>query len=145
MVRHVLVDLVSKFDESGFFAKLANTIRQIAGIDWDAVSPHSRAGIESLESKGLGRSTSDGIPDVHVQTPAEESHLVDEGDVDVPVGVLEELGHLGFSRSLEQYDLCAELRVEGCGPVSSYLVEPADQAGCVVDAPLLVARIDSFW
>jgi len=60
-----------------------------------AADPGSR--IEDLEAERLGAGAPDRVPQVDAQLVAEDGHLVDQRDIDVAVGVLQQLGHLGFA------------------------------------------------
>lgn len=66
----------------------------IGSIEGDAVAADARARIEGLEAIGLGLCRFDDLPDVDAHLSGEEGELVDEGDVDEAVGVLEDLHHL---------------------------------------------------
>ena len=52
------------------------------------------AGIEGLEAVGLGLGSVDDLPDVDAHLVAQNGQLVDKADVDVAVGVLQDLLHL---------------------------------------------------
>ena len=64
------------------------------GMQWP---PTPGPGVERLEPERLGRRAADDVPQVDAELVAEPRHLVDQRDVDVPVGVLQQLGHLGLA------------------------------------------------
>ena len=57
------------------------------------------AGVEGREAVGLGLGGVYHLPHVDAHAVAEHAELVDEADVDVSVGVLEDLLHLGHGRA----------------------------------------------
>ena len=70
---------------------------QVRRVDRQAVAADARAGGEPHEAERLGRRRVDGLPDVDAEVVGEHRDLVDQGDVDVPEGVLEQLGQLGLA------------------------------------------------
>ncbi|GAA3611241.1 hypothetical protein GCM10022199_13880 [Marihabitans asiaticum] len=97
--------------------------------------------VEGLEAEGLGLGGVDDVPEVDVEVVAEAGNLVDQGDLDVAVGVLEQLGRLGLAGALGADDGVDEAAVEGGGVDAGRLVA-ADDLGGVVRSEPLVARVD---
>jgi hypothetical protein len=61
--------------------------------------PDAGAGVETgMKPNGLDAARVDDLPDVDAEVLAQDRQLVDQRDVDVPEGVLEQLGHLGRLR-----------------------------------------------
>src|SRR5690606_22881403 len=141
---HPLVDLLSQLDEPERVAELAHRVGQVRGIDGYAVPADTGAGQEPVEPERLGRGRLDGFPQVDAQLVTEDRHLVDEGDVDVPVGVLQQLGHLGLAGAADGDDLLDEAPVEGGRPVAAGGGVAADHLGGVAQAVLGVARVDAL-
>ena len=106
---HPAVDLLGQLDEPERVAQRADLVGQVVGVDGDAVPADARAGVERLEPERLGGRAADRVPQVHVQLAAEDGHLVDQGDVHVPVGVLQQLGHLRLAGGLGPDHLVADL------------------------------------
>ena len=79
-------------------------MREVVRVDRDAVPADARTRSEGLEAERLGLGAVDDVPDVDPQLVAEARHLVDQGDVDVPVGVLEQLGHLRLAQAARDDD-----------------------------------------
>ncbi len=97
VVGHVVVDVVGQLDEPELLAQQPpHPPRQVAGVDGQAVAADARPGGEAHEPEGLGGGRVDGLPHVDAQVGGEHGQLVDQGDVDVPEGVLQQLGHLGL-------------------------------------------------
>ena len=104
--------------------------------------PTPGPGVERLEAERLGGGAVDRVPQVHAELVAEDRHLVHQRDVDVPVGVLEQLGHLGLAGGLRLDDRVADGAVEVRRRVGAGRGEAADHLGGVADAVDLVARVD---
>ena len=104
----------------------------------------ARARVEGLEAERLGRGAVDDVPEVDAQLVAELGHLVDERDVDLAVGVLEQLGHLRLARAGRSHDGVDEPRVERLGRVAAGRRHAAHDLGRVVHAVRRVARVDAL-
>jgi hypothetical protein len=85
--------------------------------------------MEGLEAERLGGGAPDGISQVHAELVAEDRHLVDQRDVDVPVGILQQLGHLRLARGPGPDHLVAELAVEPLRGIGAGRGLPADDLG----------------
>ena len=140
-----MVDLLGELDEPERVAQRGpHPVREVVGVDRDAVSAHPGPGVEGLEAERLGPGALDHVPQVDVQLVAELRHLVDQCDVDVPVGVLEQLGHLGLAGAAGRHHLVDDLRVEGGRPLQAAGSHPAHHLGRVPEPVAGVARIDPF-
>ncbi len=106
------------------------------------MSADPRPGVERHEAERLGAGRFDDLPQVDVEFAAEHRHLVDQRDVDVPEGVLEQLGHLGLAGALDLDDGVADLGVEVDRGFGGRTVHAADDLGGVADAVGRVARVD---
>ena len=60
--------------------------------------PTPGPGPERLVAERLGRGGVQRLPDVDAEVAGEHGELVHERDVDLAVGVLDQLGHLGLAR-----------------------------------------------
>jgi len=85
------------------------------------VPPDARARVERLEPERLGPGGLDHVPQVDAQLVAEPGHLVDQRDVDVPVGVLQQLGRLCLAGALGAHHRVDEPAVELGGGVTAAL------------------------
>jgi hypothetical protein len=141
---HAVVDLPGKLDEAGGLAHLPNPPRQVRRVDRDAVAPPPRSRVERLEPEGLGGGGVDHLPHVDAEVVAEHRHLVGEGDVDVPVGVLDELGHLGRPRRRDRDDALHERAVERRHELRARRVDAPDDLGHVAEPEALVAGVDAL-
>jgi hypothetical protein len=101
-------------------------------------------GVERLEPERLGGGAPDRVPQVDVQLTAEDGHLVDQGNVHMPVGVLQQLGHLGLAGRLRLNHRVADLAVEFRGGRGAGGGDAADDLRGVADAVALVARVDAL-
>ena len=103
------------------------------------------AGIERLEAVGLALGRVDHFPDVDAHAVAEDGKLVDEADVDVAVGVLEDLFHLGNGRRGHLVDRRFENGlVHGRGDLGAFARAAADDLGGILRFIDQVARIDAL-
>ena len=91
--------------------------------------PRPGPGIERLEAERLGLGGVDHLPDVDPHPVVEHLQLVDQGDVDRPVGVLEDLAGLGDLGAGDRHDLGHDLAVERRGELEASRVEAADDLG----------------
>jgi hypothetical protein len=79
-----------------------------------------------------------------VQLVADDGQFVDQGDVHVPVGVLQQLGHLGLAGALRLDDGVDELAVEGDGARRAGRRAAADHLGCGAQPVRGVAGVDAL-
>ena len=97
IVRHVRIDVVGQLDEPERLSDApAHLPRQITGIDGQAVTPHSGPRSESEVAEWLGRRSVDCLPHVDTHGLGEHGQFVDQRDVHVAEGVLQQLGELGL-------------------------------------------------
>ena len=71
----------------------------------EAVAAQARARVERLEAERLGLGRLDHLPDVDAHAVVEHLQLVDQGDVDRAVGVLQDLARLGHLGRGDRHDL----------------------------------------
>ena len=98
--------------------------------------------VERLEAERLGGRRVDDVPQVDAELLAEHGHLVDQRDVHVPVGVLEQLGHLGLAGTGRTDHGVDELAVEGGRRVGALRGAAADHLGRVAQPVARVAGVD---
>jgi hypothetical protein len=145
VVGHVVVDVVRQLDEPETLTQGApHAPRQVARVDREAVATDPGAGGEGHEAERLGGGGVDGGPDVDPEIGGEHRELVDEGDVDVPEGVLEELGELGLARGRYGDGAGHQPVVELAHPFEGGVVDAGDDLGGVRQAPRGVPRIDAL-
>ena len=143
VARHPGVDLLGQLDEAERVLELGpHLVGEVVRVDRDAVPADAGAGVERLEAERLGGGAVDRVPQVDAELVAEDRHLVHQRDVDVPVRVLQELGHLGLAGGLGLDDGVADGAVEARGRLGAGRGQAADHLGGVADAVDLVARVD---
>jgi hypothetical protein len=74
----------------------------------------------------------------------EHGHLVDECNVDVAIGVLQQLGHLGLAGTSRRYHGVDDTAIELDGALGAAGGESADDLRCVAQSVDGIARVDSF-
>lgn len=134
--RHAFVDLAREFDE-------AERPVGADGVDGDAVAAHPRSGAEGLEAEGLGLGAADDVPQVDAEFVAEDRHLVDQGDVDVPEVGLQELDRLRLAGATRAYHLVGEPAVEGGRRFGAGRGEAADDLGGAGEAVCTAAGVEA--
>ena len=87
--------------------------------------PTPGPGREAHEAERLGGGGVDRLPDVDAEVVGEHRQLVDQRDVDVPEGVLEQLGQLGLLRRRHRHGRVDERVVERAATASSDAVVDA--------------------
>lgn len=118
---------------------------QIIGVERDAVAAETGAGIERLEAVGLAFGRVDHFPDVDAHPVAENGKLIDEADVHVAVGVLEDLLHLGDGGRGDFIDRrFKDGLIHGRGDLGALGRAAADDLGGVLRFIDQVARIYSL-
>ena len=128
----------------GGLVHLANPPRQVGRVHRNAVAAPARPRVEGLEPERLGGRGVDDLPHVHAEAVAEDGDLVDQGDVDVAVGVLQQLRHLGGLRRRDRHHPVDEGRVEGLHEAGGVGVDPADDLRHVRKREARVARVDAL-
>src|SRR5690606_30304616 len=127
--------------ESGGEVVLASLPGQIEGVDGNTVSSEAGTGIEGMKTKGLGGRGLDHLPDVGIHPIAEDLHLVDERNVDTPVDVFEELGHLGHARTRDGDDVLDHTAIQCNGNVTARFRVSTHELGNVPRAVDGVVRV----
>ena len=118
---------------------------EVIGVQGDAVAPQAGAGIEGLEAVGLGLGGVDDLPDVDAHTVAENGQLVDQADVDVAVGVFQNLLHLRHRRGGNRGDVPVQNGpVDHGDDLHGVLSNGAHDLGGVAGLIDEVARIDAL-
>src|SRR5262249_30239477 len=140
-IRHTIVDLARQLDEARLPVVFPALPTEVEWIDRDAVPTDARSRVERHEPEGLGSGSVDHFPDVDPDLAAEESHLIGEGDVYVPEGVLQQLDHLGHARTGDHDDLLRHPAVEGGHQLGRPWGDPADDLGGAPEPEALVAGI----
>ena len=69
-------------------------------------------GEESLESKGLGVGATNGVPQVDVQLETKLHEFIHQGDIHMPVRILNEFGEFSLTNTSCQNDLVHYLFVK---------------------------------
>ena len=103
--------------------------------------PRPGPGIEGLEAEGLGLGSLDDLPDVDPHAIEDDLQLVDQGDVDGPIRVLEDLARLGRLTARHRDDARHGGGIETPGQQAAPLVEAADDLGDVRGRVVRVAGI----
>ncbi len=104
-------------------------MREAAGVEREAVAADAGARAERLEAVGLGLGAADDVPQVDAEVVAEHRHLVDQGEVDVPVVGLQDVHGLGLAGAPGADHLVGEAAVEGGGRLGAGRGEAADDLG----------------
>src|SRR5206468_2767139 len=112
-------DLPGQLDEARVDTLLPRRPGQVEGIDGDAVSPEARPGVKGLKAERLGLRRGDYLPDVDAHRVEDDFQLVDQGDVDRPIGVLEDLARLRHARAGDGHDAVDNRLVQGDGEVTA--------------------------
>ncbi len=140
--RHPVVDLLRLLRHPERQPGLTGPVDQVQRVDRDAVTAHARARTERGEAERLGRSGGDGVPHVDPQAVAQLGELVDQREVDLSVGVLQDLRRLGLASAAGDVDVLGQLPVEVGRPVTTGRGEPADDLRGVVEAEAGVSGVD---
>src|ERR1700694_6060078 len=109
------------------------------------MSSEPRTWVERHEPEWLCLRCFDDFPDVDVHPVEDGLQLVDEGDVDRPEDVLEELAGLGYPRARDRHDPLERRAVKRRSRSRGGLVHPADDLGDVARRELLVSGIFALW
>ena len=95
VARHGEVDVPGELDEALREIELPGTPGEVVRVHGDAVAANARARGEAHETEWFRGGGVDDLPHVEAHSLAQQRQLVDERDVDVAEGVLEQLRHLG--------------------------------------------------
>jgi len=105
------------------------------------VPAEARSREEGLKAEGLGRRSLDHLPDVDPHAVETDLHLIDEGDVDGAVDVLEQLRRLGHLRRRDGNGPRDHVAVEGRGGGKTGRCQPPDDLWHVSEAEVPVVRV----
>ena len=64
------------------------------GIDRDAMSAHARAGLQDVDAR-MAIGEADHLPHIQTHRIGDDRQFIGKGDVDVAIGVFDQLGHFG--------------------------------------------------
>lgn len=103
--------------------------------------PTPGPGLKRMNRRLGGRSI-DGRPGVNPQFVSEDRQFVDQGDIDVPERVLQQLGQLGFLARGGRHGVLHQCPVEAVHRAQRVPVDAGDDLGGVLQAPDRVARVD---
>ena len=134
------VHLSGQLDEVGAEIVLLGLPGEVEGVDGNAVSAQSGAGVEGLEAERLCLGRLDHFDDVDVHPQTEHLQFVHQGDVHGPVGVLQNLRHLRRPGVADGDGLDDSL-VETLDHLKAIRSHPAHDLGDLPGGELLVARI----
>ena len=145
VVGHVIVDVVGELDEAEALTERAlHPPREVARVDREAVPAHARSRGEAHVAERLRGRGVDRFPDVDAEVAGEHRQLVDERDVDVAEGVLEELGELGLTRARHRDHFVDEGLVERLHRGERLGVDARHHLRRVHEVPLRVAGVDAL-
>src|SRR5262245_12698716 len=114
------INLLSQLDKAERITQSGSyPMREIVRVNRDAMTAHSRTRPKCLKSKRFGSCRLDHVPEVDVEIVTKTRHLVDQGDVDVAVCVLEQLGCLCLTGALGANNGVNESRIERLGCVGA--------------------------
>ena len=143
---HPVVDSLCCLDEQRWRSESGpHVVGEVHRIDRNTVSTHPGAWVEGLESERLGLRELDHIPKVDPEPMAELHHLVHQANVDLSVGVLQQLGHLCFASTASLENVIDELSVEVGGAGRAIRSVPSDNLWSIPDPINGVSRIDALW
>ena len=145
VIGHVGIYLSCQFDEAGGEVELSGPPGEVEGIYGDTVPSQTRAGVEGLKAEGFALCHLDHLPYVHPHPLAEHLHLVDQGDIDRPVDVLEQLRHLGHPGGGYRDHPLDHRPVERLANPEAALRHPPHHLGDLVKGVTLVSRVLPFW
>src|SRR5262249_35421375 len=126
---HGRVDLASQLDEPRSQTVLPRHPGEVERVDRDAVAAPAGAPVEGPEAERLGPGRLDHLPDVDPHARVDHLELVDQGDVDGAVGVLEDLAGLGDFEAANGNDADDHLGIERSGQLEAGGIEAADDLG----------------
>src|SRR5439155_25082688 len=121
-----------------------NTPREVARVDRQAMTADTGPGGERHEAERLGGGGLDRRPDINAQIGSEHRELVDQRDVDVAKGVLQELRELRLARAGVADRFLDDRAVEGFDGGERRLVDSRDHLWRIDEVPGLVPRVDAL-
>src|SRR5579875_905286 len=108
------------------------------------MSPYAGAGLEAHEPKRFGSRRVERSPDVDAEVGCEDRKFVDQSDVHVAEGVLDELRKLRFSRAGHRHSRLYQGAVEVLDCLQRSFPDAGDDFRGVREAKAAVAWVDSF-
>src|SRR5450759_1763675 len=109
------------------------------------MTAHTRAGHKAHVSEGLRRGGIDSLPDINSQVVSEDCKLIDQCDVDVPKGVLQELGELRLLRARHRDCHLDKIVVKALNPRKAGRSDTRDDLWRVSEPKGPVAGVDALW
>ena len=91
---HLSVDLAGQLDEPRAHVELTGLPGQVERVDGNAVPAQARTWVERVESERFGAGGGDDLPHVDAHVVQQNLHLIDQGDVDAAIDVLEDFRRL---------------------------------------------------
>ena len=140
---HAVVDAAAGADDLGVVAQLLGAVDKIVGIHADAVAAHEARVEAQRVPLGVHRADDGLRVDAHLVKG--HGDLVHEGDVDVALGVFDDLGRLGDEDVLGAVDARLDDQAVGVGDdVQALRVHAGDDLADRVQAVHLVAGVDAL-
>ena len=140
---HAVIDTAASEDYFRVVAEQFRLVRQIIGIDAYAV-PADQPGTEGHEVP-LGAGRGQDFRGVEAELVEDDGELVDEGDVEVPLRVLNHLGGFGHANRRHPVNPCTHhRRVQVSDLFERFGIVPRNNLDDPGEAVLPVARIDAF-
>ena len=138
---HRIVDSASGGYHVGLDPQLAGAVREIIGVDTDAVSADEAGG--KREEVPLGPGGSQHVPGRYADPRKYLRDLVHESDVDIALCVLDHLGGFGhLDRAGAEHTSGSDRPVKRGNIIQHFRGLPGHNLGDLVDRMLAVARID---
>ena len=145
ILRHAGVDFAGSFNQAGVVIKLTRLPREVERVERDAVAAEARARIKRLETVRLRLGGLDDLPDVDAHAVADDGHFVCKADVDVAVGVFEQLLHFRHGGGRNFINAAGQnAAVKRRRDFRRVFADAADDLRRVLRLVLLVARIDAL-
>ena len=142
---HPVVNHHRRLDHRGVKPVFARFPAQVVRVQRDAVTAQARARIERRKAERLRLRRLDHLPKVDPHLVAEDRQFVDQADVDVPVGVLQNLRHLGDRRRRSAENLVLQNGlVHGRNDVGSVLSQTAHDLRRILRLEIDVAGVHAF-
>src|SRR5688572_12953082 len=135
------IDFAGQLDEPRMFAVLSRQPGEIERIDGYAMSAETRTRVERLKTERLRPGRLDDLPHVNAQLVIEDLQLVDQGDVDRPIRVFENLAGLSHLDAGNTNDLNDHVAVHRACQFGAFFIEAADHLGYRGRLELRIARI----
>ena len=140
---HAVVDAPARMDDVRVVADFLGLVGDVERIDADAVAA-DQARLEGQEVP-LGAGGLEHVARVDAQPVGDQGDLVDQGDVDVALGVLQHLGELGDADRRGAVGAGRDhALVDGVDDVERLGRVAGDDLQDVVEAALLVAGVDAL-